>query len=173
MHTKEELREQAKQIRSLLPIEQISVKIVENLRMVNIYDAAEHIMIFYPLEHEIDLLPLLDDESKNFYLPKVQGDELLVCPYKKGDELTISAFGTKEPLTEPVDPSILNLVLVPALMVDKDFNRLGYGKGFYDRFLLKEELTALRIVPISSLLILNELPHDEHDAPIDIIVDEL
>lgn len=172
MHTKEELREQAKQIRSLLPIEQISVKIVENLRMVNIYDAAEHIMIFYPLEHEIDLLPLLDDD-KSFYLPRVQGDELLVCPYKKGDELTTSAFGTKEPLTEPVDPGILNLVLVPALMVDKDFHRLGYGKGFYDRFLLKEELTALRIVPISSLLILNELPHDEHDAPIDIIVDEL
>lgn len=172
MHTKEELREQAKQIRSLLPIEQISVKIVENLRMVNIYDAAEHIMIFHPLEHEIDLLPLLDDD-KNYYLPKVKGDELLVCPYKKGDELTTSEFGTKEPLTEPVDPSILNLVLVPALMVDKDFHRLGYGKGFYDRFLLKEELKALRIVPISSLLILNELPHDEHDAPIDIIVDEL
>lgn len=172
MHTKEELREQAKQIRSLLPIEQISTKIVDNLRMVDIYDVAEHIMLFYPLEHEINLLPLLDDE-KNFYLPKVQGDELLVCPYKKGDELTTSAYGTKEPLTEPVDPNILQMVLIPALMVDKNFYRLGYGKGFYDRFLLKEELKALRIVPISNLLILNELPHDEHDAQFDIILDEL
>lgn len=172
MHTKEELREQAKQIRSLLQIDTISERIVNSLRMVNVYDAAEHVMLFYPLEHEINLLPLLDD-NKNFYLPKVQGDELLVCPYKKGDELTISEFGTKEPLTEPVSPEILNLVLVPALMVDKNFYRLGYGKGFYDRFLLKKELTALRIVPISSLLILNELPHDEHDAQFDVIVDEL
>ena len=91
MHTKEELREQAKQIRSLLQIEKISERIVENLRMVDIYDVAEHIMIFYPLENEINLLPLLDD-NKNFYLPKVQGDELLVCPYKKGDELVLSEF---------------------------------------------------------------------------------
>lgn len=172
MHTKEELREKAKQVRSLLPIDQLSQKMVESLRMVNIYDAAQHVMIFYPLQHEINLLSLLDDD-KNFYLPKVQGDELLVCPYKKGDELTTSEFGTKEPLTEPVDPSILNLVLVPALMVDKDFHRLGYGKGFYDRFLNKEELKAIRVVPIPNLLIINELPHDEHDAQFDIILDEL
>lgn len=172
MHTKEELREQAKNIRNMLPIDNISERIVANLRTVNIYDNAQHIMIFYPLEHEVNLLSLLNDD-KNFYLPKVQGDELLVCPYKKGDELVTSEFGTKEPLTEPVDPSILNLVLVPALMVDKDFHRLGYGKGFYDRFLNKEDLQAIRIVPIPNLLIINELPHDEHDAQFDIILDEL
>lgn len=172
MHTKEELREQAKQIRSLLQIEKISERIVENLRMVDIYDVAEHIMIFYPLENEINLLPLLDD-NKNFYLPKVQGDELLVCPYKKGDELANSKFNTKEPLTEPIDVDILDLVFIPALMVDKNFHRLGYGKGFYDRFLFKKGLKALRIVPISSLLILEELPHDEYDAQFDIILDEL
>jgi 5-formyltetrahydrofolate cyclo-ligase len=172
MHTKEELREQAKQIRNLLQADKISEKIVVSLRTVDIYDVAEHVMLFYPLEHEIDLLPLLDD-NKHFYLPKVKGDKLLVCPYKKGDELTVSKFGTKEPLTKPVDISILDLVFVPALMVDKNFHRLGYGKGFYDRFLLQKGLKAIKIVPISSLLILEELPHDELDAQFDIIVDEL
>lgn len=172
MHTKEELREQAKQIRSLLQTDIISTRIVDNLRAADIYDVAQHIMLFYPLEHEVNLLPLLDDD-KNFYLPKVQGDDLLICPYKKGDELSVSQFGTKEPLTEPVDPNILDLVFIPALMVDKNFYRLGYGKGFYDRFLFKKGLRAVKIVPISSLLMLEELPHDEYDAQFDIIVDEL
>ena len=172
MHTKEELREQAKQIRSLLQTDIISTRIVDNLRAADIYDVAQHIMLFYPLEYEVNLLPLLDDD-KHFYLPKVQGDELLICPYKKGDELGVSQFGTKEPLTEPVDPSVLDLVFIPALMVDKHFNRLGYGKGFYYRFLFKKGLRAVKIVPISSLLILEELPHDENDAQFDIIVDEL
>lgn len=172
MFTKDELREKAKQIRSLLEMDQISEKIVENLRSAEIYDVAQNIMIFYPLEHEINLLPLLED-NKKIYLPKVQGDELVVCPYKPGDELVDSKFKTKEPVSEPVSPDILDMMFIPALMVDKNFNRLGYGCGFYDRFLLKNELKAIKIVPIPSLLIVDNLPSDEFDAQFDIILDEL
>lgn len=172
MFTKEELRETAKHIRNSLPMATISEKIIANLRAAEIYHAAENIMIFYPLKDEVNLLPLLDD-NKNFYLPKVQNNELIVCPYKKGDLLTLSDFNTQEPLTAPVDPSVLDLVFIPALMVDKNFHRLGYGKGFYDRFLLKSGLHALKIVPIASELIQEEIPFNELDAQFDIILDEL
>jgi 5-formyltetrahydrofolate cyclo-ligase len=172
MHTKEELREQAKRVRSLLDLANISEKIVDNLRAAEIYQVAQHVMIFHPLESEINLLPLLED-NKNFYLPKVQGEELVVCPYRQGDELALSEFKTQEPLTEPVSPDVLEMILVPALMVDNSFHRLGYGKGFYDRFLSKNALQAIRIVPIPSLLILNEIPFNEFDAQFDIILDEL
>lgn len=173
MITKIELREKAKEIRKTLDISEISTKIVESLKTSEIYQVASHIMIFYPLNHEINLLPLLEDSEKNFYLPKIQGEELLVCPYKKGDELTTSKFGSQEPKTEAINPDILELLFLPALMVDKNFNRLGYGKGFYDRFLLKNALTAIRIVPISSQLIIDELPTNEFDVQFDVIVDEL
>lgn len=172
MFTKDELREKAKQIRSLLPMEEISEKIVESLRGAEIYQVAENIMIFYPLKDEINLLPLLDD-NKNFFLPRVQGDELVICPYKKGDLLTVSQFNTQEPLTEPINPDILDIVFIPALMVDNSFHRLGYGKGFYDRFLSKLSLKAIKIVPIASELIQEEIPFNEFDAQFDIILDEL
>lgn len=172
MITKDELREKAKQIRSSLEIGKISEKIVETIRSTELYNVAKNIMIFHPLKNEINLLPLLEDD-KNFYLPKVQGNELLVCPYKIGDELVESNFKTKEPLTESINPEILDIIFIPALMVDKSFHRIGYGKGFYDRFLSNTSIQALKIVPIPSALIKDEVPYDEFDAQFDIILDEL
>ncbi|MDD3437489.1 MAG: 5-formyltetrahydrofolate cyclo-ligase [Candidatus Gastranaerophilales bacterium] len=172
MFTKNELREKAKQIRSLLEIEKISENIIRNVKETEIYQAAKHIMIFYPMEDEINLLGLLDDD-KNFYLPRVEGKELVVCPYKKGDELKFSSFKTQEPTSQPVNPNILEIIFVPALMADKNFHRLGYGKGFYDRFLSKNAQKAIRIVPIASLLVRDSIPSDEFDAQFDIILDEL
>lgn len=172
MFTKDELREKAKQIRSLLEMNKLGLKMVESVRSAEIYQVAENIMIFYPLEDEINLLDLLKD-NKKFYLPKVQGDELLVCPYKAGDELVVSKFNTKEPVSEPVNPDVLDIIFVPALMVDKAFHRLGYGLGFYDRFLSKNAHRAIKIVPIPSLLIREKIPFDGNDVQFDVILDEL
>ena len=171
MSTKNELRKIARKSRSLLDIEKISKKIIEKIINSNFYKKAQNIMIFYPLKGEVNLLPLLNDKSKNFYLPKVEEENLLVCPYKNGDELIISTFKTIEPKTKPIDPKILDVIFVPALMVDKNFYRLGYGMGFYDRF-LSQELKAVKIVAIPESLVTEKLPSDEFDARIDIILDE-
>lgn len=176
MQEKEELREKAKQIRSLLHIDQISEKIVENILAFEMYQNAKNVMIFYPLKDEINILGLLKNNTygdKNFYLPKVQDEELVVCPYKAGDKLVDSKFKTKEPVTQPVDAGILDMIFIPALLVDRNFHRLGYGKGFYDKFLSKNAPNATRVVPISSLLVRENLPSEDFDAPFDIIVDEL
>ena len=92
-------------------------------------------MIFYPLKKEVNLLPLLEDEGKNFFLPKVDGKNLLCCPYNKEDELCSSCFKTLEPQTQAVDKNSIDLIIVPALCCDKHNYRLGYGGGFYDRLL--------------------------------------
>ena len=172
MFTKEELRKKAKQIRNLLDINDISSKINAAVQTSEIYQEAKHVMLFYPLKDEIDLRPLLKDNDKQFYLPKLDGDKLVICPYKEGDKLVLSTYNTQEPLTEPVDPGILDIIFIPALMVDKEFNRLGYGKGYYDKFLATDNLKAIRIVPIPSLLVKEELPSEEFDVQFDIIIDE-
>lgn len=172
MQTKSELRKKAKEIRHSLDMKIISEKIVENIKNNEIYKKSQHIMIFYPLIHEVDLLGLLEDD-KNFYLPKVDGENMLVCPYKKCDELTISEFKTKEPTTKPISPEILDLVFVPALMVDKDNHRLGYGGGFYDKFLSKHALNSKKIVAIPSALIVKKLPSESFDAKIDVTINEV
>ena len=125
-------------------------------------------MLFYPKKYEIDLLSLLDD-NKNFYLPRVCGDFLEVCPYKCGDLLNISSFNIKEPCSNSVLPDILDLVFVPALMADNFGYRLGYGGGFYDRFLKKYPYINT-ILPISSKLIVDELPHDIYDCKVKTII---
>lgn len=172
MTTKSELRKKAKELRKSLDIKNISEKIVKNIRELEIYKNANNVMIFYPIKDEINLLTLLDD-NKNFYLPKVEGQELLVCSFKKGDELAISEYKTNEPISNPINSDILDIVFVPALMAGKDFYRLGYGKGYYDRFLLKNALQAIRIVPIPSELLIETIPHDVFDIQIDAIIDEL
>lgn len=178
MIKKVELREKAKKIRSSLDLVQISAKIVASLRTVELYQNAQNIMIFYPLDHEINLLPLLRDRElgeegcKNFYLPRIEGEKIVVCPYAYGDELVKSKFGTQEPTCKSVNPEILDLILIPSLMVDNDFYRLGYGCGFYDRFLSENALSAIKIVPIPSSLIVDKLPHNEFDVQFDVMVDE-
>lgn len=171
MQDKKELRKKAKKIRMSLDIEKISEAIVQNIQNLKIYQKAVNVMIFYPIGHEVSLLGLLKDK-KNFYLPKVQGRDLLVCPYQAGDELTISEFKTEEPLSEPVDPNILDLIFVPALMVDNNLHRLGYGGGFYDIFLSKNCSDATKIVAIPSDLVVDKIPSESFDAKIDVVITE-
>lgn len=172
MQEKKELRKKAKEIRKSLDMEPISEKIVGNIFGLKEYVKSKNIMIFYPLGHEVNLLGLLSDRDKNFFLPRVQGEKLLVCPYKMGDELSLSAFKTQEPITEPVDADILDLIFVPALMVDKHLHRLGYGGGFYDKFLSNHASNATKIVAIPSALMVSKLPSESFDAKIDIVVNE-
>ena len=173
MVTKKDLRIEAKLIRNSLDIKKISGKIVENIFALDIYKKAKNIMLFYPLEHEIDLTELFTDKTKFFYLPKMEGEHLKVCPYKLSDELTISKFKTKEPITEPIkNTEIIDIIFVPALMVDKKFNRLGYGGGFYDKFLAKQSKRTIKITAVPNILIIDELPTDNFDEKINFAVCE-
>ena len=151
-----------------LDIKSISQILVKKLQDSYEYKSAENIMIFYPKENEVDLLSLLEDKSKNFYLPKISGDNLLCCPFGKDDELCESCFKTKEPTTESVQKSILDLVIVPALAIDKNNYRLGYGGGFYDRFL--EGVNITKLVCIPKELIVETVYPEEHDIKIDKII---
>lgn len=175
MAEKNELRIKAKQIRNSLDMQKLSEKIVQNILQLDVYKNARRVLLFYPLQHEVNLLGLLKDESakkKTFYLPRVEYKNLIVCPYKEGDELVESAFKTKEPLTTPIDIRKLDIIFVPALMVDKKLTRLGYGGGFYDRFLSSKCARGTKIAVIPSALIAEHLPSEAFDIRMDLIVCE-
>lgn len=169
MDKKTALRINAKNIRKNLPISEISAKIVEEIRLNEFYVNAKNVMLFYPTKDEIDLRGLLIDD-KNFYYPRVDGENLLVCPYCNGEKLEKSKFNILEPCSSPVDVKVLDLVIVPALMVDKQGYRLGYGGGFYDRFLPNISKDCKTICAISKELLIGELPKDEFDIPADIVI---
>ncbi len=169
MENKTNLRLWAKSIRKNLDTDAISRKISDKIRSLDVYKNAENVMIFYPLKYEINLLSLMED-NKQFYLPRVCGENLLVCPFAKCDRLAKSEFNVSEPLTESVSSDILDVVIVPALAVDTNNFRLGYGGGFYDRFLKGSK--AYSIVPVPQKLIVEKLPVDDFDVPVDCVVTE-
>jgi len=166
MESKQELRLYAKGIRRSANLTNAEEIIIKKIRTLDIYKKANNIMIFYPMKYEINLLELLNDD-KNFYFPKVQEDKLLVCPnngkFKKSD------FGVMEPLSDEVSPNTLDLIFVPALMVDENNYRLGYGGGYYDRFLAKYP-NIYTIVPMIKELVCDKLPKENYDVKVDCVI---
>ncbi|GAB5603410.1 5-formyltetrahydrofolate cyclo-ligase [Thermus sp. FJN-A] len=119
------------------------------------------ILLYHPLPHELDLMALPERHPARYYLPKVAGTGLSVHPL---GPLAPGPFGLLEPTTGPVDPAVLDLVVVPGLAFDLEGYRLGHGKGFYDRFLASVRAESVGVVP--EVLLLPRLPHDPWDVPV-------
>lgn len=168
MDNKTDLRKYAKDKRQNLPINDISHKIIETIKKSDSYLKSNNIMIFYPTKYEINLLPLLEDKTKNFYLPRVSGENIEVCTYKIGDKLIKSTLGIYEPISPPTGISDLDIVFTPALMADMYGYRLGYGGGYYDRLL--KDFTALKIITIPDELLKDKLPVEPFDVRCDYIL---
>lgn len=165
---KTEIRKWAKEVRSKLDMKALSKRLVKKLKQTTEYKNAKNIMIFYPLKDEVDLIELMNDNSKTFYLPKIDGENLLCCKFDKNTELCESCFHTKEPDSDQVTFNPPDLVIVPALACDKNNFRLGYGGGFYDRFLSKTKTVKLVCIPEQFLL--DTVYPEEFDIPVDKII---
>lgn len=165
---KQSLRKWAKDKRKELNMEQISSILADKLIQTDEYKNSKNIMFFYPKSDEVNLLSLLDDSSKNFYLPRIKDDGLECCRYSKGDELCESCFKTLEPICQACTKTDLDLVVVPALACDKNNYRLGYGGGYYDRFL--KDFYGKKIVCIPKDLITETTYPEKYDVKIDLII---
>ena len=168
MDDKNLLRKNFKILRKELDITSKSQILCNKLREKEFYKMAKNILIFYPKEFEINTLDLLKDD-KNFFLPRVNGKNLEICPYFAGDKLKDSDFGVLEPICESINTNIIELAIVPALSADKDNYRLGYGGGFYDRFLM-ENPSIKSVVLLPQELFVDKLPREEFDTPTDYVI---
>lgn len=168
---KSELRKRIKQRRTELPVEENSRIICEKIKSLQCYIEAKNILIYSSLPYETDTKFILSDKTKKFYLPKINGEELNICPYTSDKECIKNTYGILEPKSEPIkDLSIIDLAIIPALCTDIKGYRLGYGKGFYDRFLPKLNKNCKKLIPISEELVLNSIPKEDTDIYCDIII---
>lgn len=168
LNMKNELRKQAKNIRKTLNTKILSKLIHKKLINLPEYKNAKNICTYYSFRDEVVTENFFDDKTKNWFIPKMMGDELIICPYDE-KEIEINKFNIKEPKTTPINPQILDLIIVPALAADINGYRIGYGKGYYDRLLKNLPNTKKIIIIFSDLLLENVYP-DSFDEKCDIIV---
>jgi len=95
----------------------------------------KRIGLYYPIGKEIDLMKLLNEyPQKEFYLP-ITKEDIAFIRYNLNDELIDGPFNTKEPVGEIVDRDSIECFIIPCVAINKDMQRIGYGKGYYDRYL--------------------------------------
>ncbi len=144
MITKTELRRLAlSKRRSLSPIQKhiAAAACVARLRQTPFYDRSDHIALYFPFPDEVSplLTSNLDQHRKTFYLPVVRPNlSLAFAPWQLGDALQKGRLNTWEPsrsATITVDD--LDLVVVPGVAFDANCQRIGMGKGCYDRALTR------------------------------------
>ncbi len=163
------IRDKNRILRRKLNQKEASRIIVSKILNSDFFIKSKNILLFYPMKYEINLLGLMNDKNKNFFLPKVFKDELLICPY--GDNLKESNFKVMEPETEPIeDISIIDTAFIPCLAADKELNRIGYGKGFYDRLLSRENFHAKKIAVINKELLADKIDVNKNDRKVDLII---
>lgn len=140
---------------------------------------ARTLMAFWSFGSELDTSPLLTglhDRGVTLALPRIVDGELEPRSYRPGDAMTVTTFGALEPARgAPLDPREIDAIAVPAVAFDREGRRVGYGGGFYDRFLPRTRSDAVRIGVAFGCQLLppgDALPSAAFDLRVDVVVTE-
>ena len=136
------------------------------------------VMAFWSFGSEVSTPPLLEAlhaRGVRVCVPRIDGGaDLEAVAYEPGDPMTETSFGAREPADGTiVAPEVLDLIVTPGVAFDRSGHRIGYGGGFYDRFLRRARRGVPRIAIAFDLQVLsNELPVGRFDLGVDVIVTE-
>ena len=147
---------------------QKSQAIVDSLMELGRFKDAVTIATYLPLKSEVDLSRLLrlEHRPKCFVAPRTLPNfELSFHPVTSSDTLEMGFGGARQPteVADPVPPSAIDLFLVPLAACDRQGNRLGFGKGYYDRALTGA--TGYKLGIGFQCQLVDHVPFDSHDVP--------
>ena len=156
----------------LLEAEKMSAadEVFEQLEKTAAFLLADRILMYHSLPDELSTHRFLDKwhGRKSFYLPRVNGVNLEILPYDES-RLELGAFHIEEPTGNNTVPAEdIELVIVPAVAYDRSGNRLGRGKGFYDRLLATTKATKVGVG--YEFQIVDEIPAEPHDVKMDMVI---
>lgn len=179
MNPKAAIRKQMRAWRAAQDPDQLrawSGQVCLHLRSDQRFARARTIHSFWPMAErgEVDIRPVLrsiQHEGRTLWLPIVHEHTLVHAPFESEASLRRAPFGQLEPAGERFSTVEPEVILVPALAVDAHGNRIGYGGGFYDRFLA--HVSALRVGVVYSAQILPVVPADAHDIRLHALISEL
>ena len=150
-----------------------SQKIHNRLKQIEVFRNAKKIACYFPIGSEVmtqDIMQELLGNGKEICLPKVVGDDLNFRKIGGLEDLEKGEFGIMEPKDNCPIVEDIDVVLVPTVGITKNGIRLGYGYGYYDRFLSKSNAKTISLT--YSKQIVKSIPFSEKDIKIDWVVTE-
>ncbi len=175
MIDKSTLRKKYKALRENLAdesIEELSLKIANQALKLGIWDKTYyHLFLSITNKKEVDttyLMHILQGKDKSIVVSKVDflSNEMKHFLLQENTALKVSKYGIPEPVSGiEISPETVDVVFVPLLVFDHSGNRIGYGKGFYDRFLQKCSSNAV-FIGVSFFEPEVEIPHEPTDIPL-------
>lgn len=178
---KKELRKQILQSRRDIPAderEEKSKQIAEHILQSSLYQEARFVFSFIPFGDEVNIRPVLEhavQTGKKLAIPKTVSSsrELVLYQFETWEQLIPGVFGIMEPdpgRSTVVNPIDIDLILMPGVAFDRHGGRLGYGGGFYDRFLAGLPQSPPLIAPCFTEQVIERVPTEDHDIQVDMLI---
>ena len=181
---KQELRKELLEKRDLLPMNERLEKssaIFSILKESDIYKNASNVMLYIDFRSEVSTKEIINDlleREKRVFIPLTVPEtrQMIISELLDMEkDLALGNFGVLEPIEEairPVDPKILDLIIVPGVGFDKNGYRVGYGGGYYDRFLPKLLPNVPTVALAFEIQLISQAPKDKYDFPVQYIATE-
>jgi 5-formyltetrahydrofolate cyclo-ligase len=154
-------------------LEIASGKIQKRLKNIYAFKDAQKIGLYYPIGSEIltqDIIQELLSDAKEVFLPKVIGDKMEFRKITDFSSLENGSFDIMEPKDGCQADNELDVIIVPTVAITPEGVRLGYGHGFYDRFLAENKTITISLTLEKQIV--KNIPRTEYDKTMDWIVTE-
>lgn len=146
----------------------ITKKIINHEKIIN----SKNILIYVSKDFEVSTIEIIKELlnlNKNVYVPKVIGNIIKFYKIESLDELELSSLKILEPTSDKeFDNNQTSICIVPGLLFDKNNNRLGYGGGYYDRFLKSSNTYKIGIC--FKEFIVDRIETEEHDIKMNLVI---
>lgn len=149
---------------------QSSSTVFEKIEALPEFITAKSVLLYWSLPDELPTHSFIVKwcKQKQMLLPMVKGDKMLIKPFTSTDELRRSDMGIWEPETQKEYMKQIDLVIAPGIAFDKKKNRLGRGKGYYDKYFNGKKVTKIGICYDFQLL--ENIPVEPFDVKMDMII---
>lgn len=162
---------QEKKKKDAIELSRLSEQLLSKLEESAFFCSAKIVLMYYSLKDEVQTHEFVDkwSKTKTILLPTVKGTDLELCIYSGKKNLTTGAFHIDEPTGKTfTNYAAIDLAVIPGVAFDKEGNRLGRGKGYYDRLL--PLIKAPKIGICFPFQFVEKVPSESFDVKMDRII---
>ena len=135
--------------------------------------SSKTLLIYISINNEVDTIKIINYflNTKNIAVPKIIDNDMFFCYVTNLNELTSGKYNIPEPTNENIVTDFDNAIcIVPGIYYDKKNYRVGYGKGYYDRFLSKNKIKTIGLCYKECMI--EKIDNDKYDYKIDEVITE-